>query len=158
MDWTVPRYSKLEIDRAGRVLVSPEPSEADLSAALEVINNFRSSHSFPLNTLQVGLRNKARPAGEEDGALEPAAPLEDGRDVDQTRRVGRQALDPMDHHGYEIPVLDEEHEVGLGECIRVFDGEGEEVESPGLVRPAGRGPVDGAGDPEGVGPAATPGV
>src|SRR5690606_22040137 len=32
----------------------------DDDAALSIINNWRSSHSFPLNTIQTGLRRKAR--------------------------------------------------------------------------------------------------
>jgi hypothetical protein len=37
-------------------------AEPDLSQALEIINNWRSSHSFPLNTFQVTLRRKAQEA------------------------------------------------------------------------------------------------
>lgn len=60
MAWAVPLHTKGEVDRAGRVLVSHDVSLDELADALGVINNWRSSHSFPLNTFQVGLRNRAR--------------------------------------------------------------------------------------------------
>ncbi len=60
MAWMVPAYKPHEIDAAGAALIKPSPTLAELDKALEVINNWRSSHSFPLNTLQVGLRRNAR--------------------------------------------------------------------------------------------------
>ena len=77
MAWVSPLYSRSQIDIAGRVLArddSPEVSAsgdnlladdvqydrwAEFEIALTAINNWRSSHSFPLNTLQVGLRRLA---------------------------------------------------------------------------------------------------
>lgn len=57
--WTSPVHSRGEVDRAGRTYVdtSAKPEEREL--ALATINNWRSSHSFPLNTLQMNLRNRA---------------------------------------------------------------------------------------------------
>jgi Region found in RelA / SpoT proteins len=60
MAWSEPQYSKTQVDRAGASLVYPAVSPDELSVALAVVNNWRSSHSFPLNTLQVGLRQRAR--------------------------------------------------------------------------------------------------
>jgi ppGpp synthetase/RelA/SpoT-type nucleotidyltranferase len=60
MVWATPQYSKGAIDWAGRTLANSLASQQELSEALAVINNWRSSHSFPLNTMQVGLRKKAR--------------------------------------------------------------------------------------------------
>lgn len=52
------------VDWAGEVLLHPQrASKSDPSAiieALDVIGNWRSSHSFPLNTFQATLRKKAR--------------------------------------------------------------------------------------------------
>jgi hypothetical protein len=42
------------------MLVAQSTSHEDIYEALTIINNWRSSHSFPLNTLQVGLRQRAR--------------------------------------------------------------------------------------------------
>jgi hypothetical protein len=41
------------------MIISPQPEMAELEHALTVVNNWRSSHSFPLNTIQIGLREKA---------------------------------------------------------------------------------------------------
>lgn len=60
MAWAAPQHTKGEVDRAGRALVAPIVSYPEIADALLVINNWRSSHSFPLNTFQVGLRSKAR--------------------------------------------------------------------------------------------------
>lgn len=60
MAWSVPQFSRGEIDRAGRAFIDPNCSQADRLGARTVINNWRSSHGFPLNTLQVSMRDKAR--------------------------------------------------------------------------------------------------
>ncbi len=60
MAWTVPEHSKGAVDRAGKTLANSLTSPEDLTDALMIINNWRSSHSFPLNTIQVGLRTKSR--------------------------------------------------------------------------------------------------
>jgi ppGpp synthetase/RelA/SpoT-type nucleotidyltranferase len=62
--WTKPEFDKPEVDKAGKVLLwshdqiwrAPEA----YSHALRVVNNWRSSHSFPLNTFQATLRRRAR--------------------------------------------------------------------------------------------------
>lgn len=55
--WTSPSYSRGEVDRAGTLLARrPQCTQDELAHALDVINNWRSSHSFPLNTLQMNLR------------------------------------------------------------------------------------------------------
>jgi len=59
MTWVVRQYSKTRIDKAGEALLQPETADAR-EAALEVINNWRSSHAFPLNTMQMALRRIAR--------------------------------------------------------------------------------------------------
>lgn len=53
--WAHPEHSKSRVDKAGRALVAGNPSDEDL----DVINNWRSSHSFPLNSFQMNLRRKA---------------------------------------------------------------------------------------------------
>jgi hypothetical protein len=59
MVWAIPRYSPAQVDAAGDVLNDDSANAADFDAALEVVNNWRSCHSFPLNTLQMALRRKA---------------------------------------------------------------------------------------------------
>ncbi len=72
--WTTPQYSREELNEAGRTLVAYNSSpewDIDLygeyEAALPIINNWRSSHSYPLNTFQTTLRRYARKIDE--GAL-----------------------------------------------------------------------------------------
>ena len=60
MDWVVRAYDDEEIDEAGRQLISPRSSQSDISKALVVVNNWRAAHAFPLNTMQMRLRDKAR--------------------------------------------------------------------------------------------------
>jgi len=59
MKWVTRQFSKTAIDRAGRALAGFDAA-ANRDAALEIINNWRSCHAFPLNTLQVALRRLAR--------------------------------------------------------------------------------------------------
>lgn len=61
---TPPPCSRMEIDRAGLALVSGLQEERD--KAIPIVNAWRASHSFPLNTFQVNLRVRAR-------ALDPKA-------------------------------------------------------------------------------------
>ncbi|MDD5585535.1 MAG: RelA/SpoT domain-containing protein [Alphaproteobacteria bacterium] len=60
MKWAKPGYSKSKVDRAGKALVAAFGN--DISAylkVLDVVNNWRSSHNYPLNTFKVTLRKKA---------------------------------------------------------------------------------------------------
>ena len=61
-EWTKPEYSVQEVNKAGKILSSRQkPNWTELVEALTVVNNWRSSHSFPLNTFQVGLRQRSKP-------------------------------------------------------------------------------------------------
>jgi hypothetical protein len=62
MGWTVPQYDRKEVDQAGKILIADSSSLGvfELDNALAVINNWRSSHSFPLNTFQNNLRRHAK--------------------------------------------------------------------------------------------------
>jgi hypothetical protein len=57
--WTEREYTKGEIERAGKVLADPHATGASRSAAVVIVNNWRSAHGFPLNTLTVSLRNRS---------------------------------------------------------------------------------------------------
>lgn len=63
MAWVTPQFSRGKVDKAGASLIAGIQTVQDLDdyfAALEVISNWRSSHSFPLNTFQTTLRRKGR--------------------------------------------------------------------------------------------------
>jgi ppGpp synthetase/RelA/SpoT-type nucleotidyltranferase len=68
MAWVTPLYSKVKVNRAAEMIVCGDPSHFDntneyLKAyydCLEIVNNWRSAHSFPLNTFTVGLRRRGK--------------------------------------------------------------------------------------------------
>jgi ppGpp synthetase/RelA/SpoT-type nucleotidyltranferase len=68
MAWAEPLYTIQEVNAAGKILVASradndewwdENFEAYLHA-LDVVNNWRGAHAYPLNTFQIYLRNTAR--------------------------------------------------------------------------------------------------
>lgn len=62
MQWVEPAYSKKKVNWAGKQILMPVTHNTfnDYLSARAIVNNWRASHSFPLNTFQNGLRNKAR--------------------------------------------------------------------------------------------------
>jgi hypothetical protein len=62
-EWAYREYTKGEIDRAGELLAPwwhTGVPHAELGKAFVIIENWRSSHAFPLNTFQVRLRHRAK--------------------------------------------------------------------------------------------------
>ena len=57
MAWAVLEFSKTQIDAAGRLLAAEAPNPLEVRHALSVLNNWRSAHSFPLNTFGHYFRN-----------------------------------------------------------------------------------------------------
>jgi Region found in RelA / SpoT proteins len=60
VDWTTPKYTRQEVDQAGAILAKEVVAPAELTTALRVINNWRWSHQYTLNTFQCTLRYKAK--------------------------------------------------------------------------------------------------
>ena len=60
MEWMVPRYSRAQVDSAGQQLVKEPLHLLSVPNTLTVVNNWRSSHAFPLNTMQMYLRRKSK--------------------------------------------------------------------------------------------------
>ena len=63
--WVQRQHGKGAIDRAGELLIPWWVDNAELQAgelveAFDIVQNWRTSHAFPLNTFQVNLRNRAR--------------------------------------------------------------------------------------------------
>jgi len=63
--WVQRLHAKGAIDRAGEVLTRWWTGDATLEQdvllnSIDVVQNWRTSHAFPLNTFQVNLRNRAR--------------------------------------------------------------------------------------------------
>lgn len=65
-DWAKPKYSRSEVKRASKMLLAASP-QGDYAHALDVVNNWRSSHSYPLQLVLMLLRSNAhRIDGEAD--------------------------------------------------------------------------------------------
>lgn len=60
MAWGCPKYSRGEVDRAGDVLIRPTASTPEYENALRVMNNWRSSHSYPLQALKMALVGRSK--------------------------------------------------------------------------------------------------
>lgn len=63
--WVQPEFGKGEIDRVGAKLVpwwpdTHAPRPDDLGHCWNVLLNWRTSHAFPLNTFQMGLRQRSK--------------------------------------------------------------------------------------------------
>lgn len=56
--WEVPKYSKSEINKAGQIIANPNSSDDDRVKSLEVLNNWRASHAYPLQIICSNLRSK----------------------------------------------------------------------------------------------------
>ncbi len=56
MKWTEIKYKKGEVDRAGDVLINENLSVNDIDKALNILDNWRSSHSFPLHIFKKRLK------------------------------------------------------------------------------------------------------
>ena len=98
MAWVKPQFSIEEVDAAGRALVdSDEEPHLSRDEVLTIVNNWRSSHAFPLNTLQVSLRNKA---SEIDGAYLVAQRIKRLQSIrDKLERLTRLSLSDIQDIG-----------------------------------------------------------
>lgn len=69
--WAVPSVTRGEVDRAGRLLARNGglANVLLIGHALDVVNNWRAAHSFPLNTFQVVLRDRVKQMGALDAVV-----------------------------------------------------------------------------------------
>lgn len=58
--WSVPEWSRSQVNKAGEVLRQESADPIDRIWANVVVNNWRAAHSYPLNTFQMLLRQRAR--------------------------------------------------------------------------------------------------
>lgn len=50
--WQIPLYSFTEVDKAGRTYLNPASSIKETEEALDIINNWRAAHGFPLQSFR----------------------------------------------------------------------------------------------------------
>lgn len=55
-EWVRPLYSKNQINKAGQVIANPDSSQEECNVALEILNNWRAAHAYPLHVINSGLR------------------------------------------------------------------------------------------------------
>ena len=65
MAYTKPLFTKTQVDEAGSILINPDiltdPNMINAyPGALTIVDNWRSSHNFPLNTFRMWLSRKAK--------------------------------------------------------------------------------------------------
>jgi ppGpp synthetase/RelA/SpoT-type nucleotidyltranferase len=60
MTWTTPKYKKSEVDKAGETLKKETVTNSEIGEALIIMNNWRSSHSFPMHIFKKRLSTKAK--------------------------------------------------------------------------------------------------
>jgi ppGpp synthetase/RelA/SpoT-type nucleotidyltranferase len=59
MAWVIPKYSKADINCAGDTLINHKSSEEELDKALEILDNWRAIHSYPMHVFKIRLKSKA---------------------------------------------------------------------------------------------------
>jgi ppGpp synthetase/RelA/SpoT-type nucleotidyltranferase len=59
MAWMKPKYSKAEVNWAGDTLVSTTSSPEQIDHALEILDNWRAIHSYPMHVFKIRLKAKA---------------------------------------------------------------------------------------------------
>lgn len=55
--WKKVDHTKAEINTAGRMINSPDISDEDRLKYLEIIDNWRAAHAFPMNTFAINLKH-----------------------------------------------------------------------------------------------------
>ena len=60
MVWEIPKYKRKTIDEAGIILRDNSGAEAQRDIALEILNNWRAIHSYPMHVFIIRLKNKSK--------------------------------------------------------------------------------------------------
>lgn len=60
MKWKKPEYNKGELNKVGEILKNKSSTEEEIAKAIEVLNHWRASHSYPLHVFQMTLKNAAK--------------------------------------------------------------------------------------------------
>lgn len=56
--WVILKYSRRKVTNAGRIVRKEQADNEKLDAAIEVIDNWRASHAYPLHVFYMYFRNK----------------------------------------------------------------------------------------------------
>lgn len=55
-NWETPKYSGNQIEKAGKTLANTDTSQDEINKALEILNNWRASHAYPLQAITNNLK------------------------------------------------------------------------------------------------------
>lgn len=58
--WQKDKYTKREIDRAGKLIIDKDASSEEKEKAIQIVDEFRAAHAFPMNTFAINLKEKVR--------------------------------------------------------------------------------------------------
>lgn len=64
--WKKPEFSKRQINNAGLTIINPNVTLDEYIAALDIVDNWRAAHAYPMNTFAVNLK---RQVSDIDGAM-----------------------------------------------------------------------------------------
>ena len=56
--WEEPKYSGSQIQKTGKTLATTDPSSEEYQSALTILNNWRSSHAYPLHIITTTLKHQ----------------------------------------------------------------------------------------------------
>lgn len=56
--WEVPKYTKSEINKAGKIIADLSSTPKEREEALTILNNWRAAHAYPLQVICSNLRQK----------------------------------------------------------------------------------------------------
>lgn len=56
--WKKPEYTKKQINEAGKAIIDPNTSDEERKHALEVIDNWRAAHAYPMHTFAINLKRQ----------------------------------------------------------------------------------------------------
>ena len=57
-EWARPIYSKKQINKAGQIIANSDSSQEDRNNALEIINNWRATHAYPLHVIKCRIKTR----------------------------------------------------------------------------------------------------
>ncbi len=60
MVWPTPTFSKKQVSKAGKILAHDQIYDDNLIWAIDVVDNWRACHGYPINTFQATLRTKLK--------------------------------------------------------------------------------------------------
>ena len=60
MAWATPQFEKPSVNKAGRTFLAESYDIDEYFEALNIINNWRAIHAFPLDTFQMNLRRRGK--------------------------------------------------------------------------------------------------